>query len=250
MNKSVAKYRVYCQTETQYTYVWNDSLPIHCPNNTQHTIDTNTIAIVETINTNSVNIIQESKPTGGNYRSESKKITISANATETFDFTWPYLLSVLTVTLYSNLENKDDVINLFVAPETTIGVLTQSASQGNTVLHVNSTVIGNIKFGYRINLVNPIEQTSVYVGECIAIDKENSTVTIDTALTENFSAGVLLQICVNNIKNFILRGETVYELSRKTTGTSSLPANTTVRLQYENNSNVEKEFYFSVEYYY
>lgn len=44
------KYRMYCETEETYVYVWLDSEddpPSLCPNNTNHIIDSNSISIVE-----------------------------------------------------------------------------------------------------------------------------------------------------------------------------------------------------------
>ena len=46
---SVYKYRIYCNTENQYTYTWNTIKPSVCPNNNTHSIDTDTICIVDTI---------------------------------------------------------------------------------------------------------------------------------------------------------------------------------------------------------
>lgn len=248
MSKSVLKYRVYCQTEEEYTYTWGEGLPTTCPNNNAHTIDDSTITILDTINTNSVIIQQESTPTGGNYRAESKMIEIDANETKTVDTQWPYPLSVLTLTLYAKEANDGDIVNTFVAPGTVVGVVTQNASQGATTLSVNSTVTDNIGNGYRVNIFDG--QTSTFLGECISVDKHAGTIIIDTPVAEAITAGVYVQICINNIKNFALRGNTVYELARKTIGASSLPANATVRLQYENTTNEAKTFFYMMEYYY
>jgi len=43
----VFKYRIYCITESQYVYSWAEEEPTTCPNNTEHTIDANSITIVE-----------------------------------------------------------------------------------------------------------------------------------------------------------------------------------------------------------
>ncbi len=248
MSKSVYKFRVFCQTENEYVYTWNDESPQVCPNNGSHTIDDNTVTIIDTVSTNTVQIAQETMPTGGNYRAESKKLTIPANATQSFDFQWPYQLSVLTLTFYSGQDNGNDIINTFIAPNTTIGVLTGNVSQDDTILNVNSTVTDNIHVGYRVDIFNGVSVT--HVGECIAINKTNGTITLDTQCQQSFSQGCAVQICINNIKNFALRSNTNYELARKTIGASSLPANTIVRLQYQNTSNSTKDFFFAFEYYY
>jgi hypothetical protein len=42
------KYRVWCNTENDYAYVWADSKPSECPNDAGHTIDTNKTSIIQT----------------------------------------------------------------------------------------------------------------------------------------------------------------------------------------------------------
>jgi hypothetical protein len=41
------KYRVWCNTESDYVYVWADSPPSECPNNHTHSINTDNIAYVQ-----------------------------------------------------------------------------------------------------------------------------------------------------------------------------------------------------------
>jgi len=41
------KYRIYCVTEATQVFVWADSEPTECPNDAGHTIDSDSIAIVE-----------------------------------------------------------------------------------------------------------------------------------------------------------------------------------------------------------
>ena len=44
----VYKYEIYCETEAQNVYTWGEAEPTKCPNNDDHTIDTESISIVET----------------------------------------------------------------------------------------------------------------------------------------------------------------------------------------------------------
>ncbi|ARR74927.1 hypothetical protein SAGO17_0007 [Mimivirus AB-566-O17] len=43
------RYRIYCTTETVYTYVWDESTPTVCPNNNGHSIDSSLTTIIDTI---------------------------------------------------------------------------------------------------------------------------------------------------------------------------------------------------------
>ena len=43
------KYRLWCNTENAYVYVWADSVPSECPNDSGHTINDNKTAIIQTV---------------------------------------------------------------------------------------------------------------------------------------------------------------------------------------------------------
>ena len=244
MSKIINRYRYFCITENAYCYVWSDSEPTKCANNESDTIDTTTITIVDAIESNSVNIVQELVPTGGNYRAESKKCILDGTATQNFDLSWKYPISVINIDLISGNNNGDDIVNVYIGPNNTIGVLTNNLAINDTVLYVNSSVTTYINIGYIVSI------SGTHLGECIAIDKTNGTITIDTPSTINVNSGNYIQMIVNNIKQFLLKSNTNYLLGRKTIGTSSLPANTIVRINYTNTSLTAKEFVFTIEYLY
>lgn len=49
---TVNRYRLFCQTESTYVYTWATSIPSTCPNNNQHTIDSNSIVQVDSVSEN------------------------------------------------------------------------------------------------------------------------------------------------------------------------------------------------------
>jgi hypothetical protein len=53
---SVQKYRIYCNTESSNVYQWSSYPPTVCPNASNHTIDSNSVIIVDKIESSSVNI--------------------------------------------------------------------------------------------------------------------------------------------------------------------------------------------------
>lgn len=60
---TVYKYSIYCETEEATVYTWAESEPTTCPNNTAHTIDTDSISIVETMADDLVGLKDVSKTT-------------------------------------------------------------------------------------------------------------------------------------------------------------------------------------------
>lgn len=53
---SVYRYRLFCETEQANVYTWNTLQPTICPNNNTHTINTESITVVDNINTTDTRI--------------------------------------------------------------------------------------------------------------------------------------------------------------------------------------------------
>jgi hypothetical protein len=244
----INKYRIYCTTESNYVYTWNDSEPTICPNNIQHSIDDNTITIIDSVENKTVNIIQENKPTGGNFKAESKKIDITQTGLTTYEFSFPYRISVLTITPFSFTENNGDEICLLVTPNTPIGALTANVNVDDTVLYVNNTVSDNVMVGYYIYIIDNNE--NIEVGFITNIDKLNGTITIDTPISQTFTTGQYIGINIYLLRDFLLYGNQPYELARKTIGSSTVDTDLTVRIIYHNKTNDNKTFRYSYEYLY
>ena len=49
MSDTVYQYRLYCETEDAYVEVWDTEAPTVCPNNNGHTIDTDSITVIDKI---------------------------------------------------------------------------------------------------------------------------------------------------------------------------------------------------------
>jgi hypothetical protein len=242
----VNKWNVYCETESAWVsgYLDENITPSTCFNNNEHTINTDLSNIILNISTQQVNIVQTEGTPGMHYRAESKKLVASPNTTTTDTHTYPYDISPMTIYLPTSAQNEGDYINSLVGENTVVGVLTSSTSTGNTVLNVNSTVIQNMQVGYIVSLGN----SNTVVGECTVIG--NNQITISDPLDASYSAGTLVKISVNNIKNFYLQGSTSYHLGTKNLLCSFIPANTPIKMAYTNNSNETKDFYYMMEYYY
>jgi hypothetical protein len=87
------------------------------------------------------------------------------------------------------------------------------------------------------------------MGEVTTIDKVNSILILSIPATENINAGAYVQMTIRNIYNiYIVPGIT--NLATKRVNSSSLPKNKIARLEYTNNGNTEKTFYFWFEYMY
>jgi hypothetical protein len=60
---TVNRYKIWCNTENDYVYDWNDTEPTTCPNDTGHSIDAESISIVEHVSETHVILDEVSKTT-------------------------------------------------------------------------------------------------------------------------------------------------------------------------------------------
>ena len=86
------KQRIYCITDSKWEYkiTENKTLITTCPIDSNHTINSNSISIIETLSDTTIKIKEEDIATGGRSRQISKKITASANSTQILNFSFTY----------------------------------------------------------------------------------------------------------------------------------------------------------------
>lgn len=246
---SVNNYRVYCNTESAYVTYWNTIALNVCPNNNTHSVDTNSISIINIVGEQTVDIKEESIPTGGFFRSESMAVTVPANTIYTWDTSWRYPITALQVSFVTGEALRGDNINCLIAPNTICGILTTGVSSGSTSVTVNSTVTTNIKTGFLCTITNGINTSEL--GEVISVNKNNNTLITSNSIGNSFSAGAYVMLSIHNIKNFEITDPNTYIIGSGKIGGSYVPANTIIRLKYNNKSLTdEKRFVWSFEYLY
>lgn len=76
MTTEVNYFRFYCNTESNYVYQWDTINPSKCPNDISHTIDSNTITVIDTIKTTDVSITDISKTQSQDLMTGNKNILL------------------------------------------------------------------------------------------------------------------------------------------------------------------------------
>lgn len=61
MNTIVYRWRLFCNTENDWVYLWSENTPTTCPNNTGDVINTSSIQLVDQVQVNDVNIVNMSQ---------------------------------------------------------------------------------------------------------------------------------------------------------------------------------------------
>ena len=249
-SRTLNQYRLFCITENIHIDTWSESPPSICQHNNSDTIDTSSIVIIDSISSNDVNIVQSTPGfTGEFYRSQGFNLVIPPNTIASKVFSWPFNITLLTFSMQLNSANEGDTVNLFVAPNTTIGSITRNITQGDTVIYVSSTVLSNIHFGHNVTITNGNQK--IEMGECINIDLVNGILTCDTPANISIMSGAYVQSSRHTLKDFYINSSNIiYTLANKTINGMSLPKNTNNTIYYNNTSNTSKNFAFSIEFLY
>lgn len=246
---TVYYYKVYCETESIYVYKWDTITPTTCPNNNTHTINNTSISILSSIQKNKVIVSEEDTPTGEHYKSVSYKISAPVGVSN-HDYTFPYPVSALAISFNTISDNIDDELEVIVGPDITVGSITADVNASDTVITVSSSVIDYIELGFYVQIDDGTNIDDL--GVVTSIDKNNLTITVETAATQSFAASTptYVKMSVKVIDNFIFGPSGRYVLGDSKIGGSYVPTNTVVRVKYINNGGSTTDFYPVIEYLY
>lgn len=247
MSETVYKYRCYCNTELAYVYTWATSEPTVCPNNNTHSIDTNSIAIVETVSTTTVKASEDSD---GYFETGHIVMNIPSGApgdvTE-HDVTWPMDVILWRTLITPTTDMVGDEVSVLASPETIVGVVTAPVSIGNTTLTVNSTVTDNVERGFLITLYDGVNKN--VLGRCTAVDKIGGTITVQTATTNSFAPGTPVKISIYTLNGVHFIDTNTIDIGLKGMKGKMITSGLILRVYYTNNSATAKTLYWRYESY-
>lgn len=246
----VYKYRIYCITEGQNVYEWAESTPTTCPNNTAHTINLNSISIVQQLASNQVKIQMENVPTGGNFCAQTFAVTADANTTTTAQISWPFNISMILASWTSTSDNNGDAITVEIPSHSTVGTITSNVNVGDTTLAVSSTVLEYVENGYYITITDGTNTDEV--GRVIGTSTTDNTITVETASTHAYSASTptYVQMTIKPINNLLFGPAQTYTVGQYSLSATHIPAETPITVLYTNNGSDTKTLYFNYEYLY
>ena len=120
---TVRYYRLWCETDKKYEYVWGQVPPTLCPTNTIHTIDKGSIVVDKTISEKEIKIKEEDVATGGNFGAQTIGIVALKNSTTASTMSWPYPISALALEFITEDIHRGDIITLMVGKNTITGII-------------------------------------------------------------------------------------------------------------------------------
>ncbi len=220
---------VKCDTEGALVQKIQKSKPTTCPNNAGHTVDlTNTFFTAS----EAPNGIYTNPGSVGFYLAQGINFTAAANSTTTYDFSYPFDVRVISARFLCEDTNQGDTLNVHLTPGLTIGALAVSAVIGDTIITLSSTAIDNSVKGMFFVFIG--DATNYYIK---SVNLNNSTVTLTSALTANFTAGTGVSRTVHLIKDLLLPSkETIAFLGQMDLPKPLIPANFIFRFKYTNAS--------------
>jgi hypothetical protein len=246
----VKLWRVYCNDESAFFQVWSPTEPTACPNNVAHTIDPDKTTVIDKISKSEVQIQEELVSTQGIYRYQGYKYTIPAGTVgdiTVLNLEWDYPITLLNGHFDASLDQVGDVIDGWVVPNTPIGYTTAAVNIGDTLINVSSTVLQYIYIGYTVKITDGVN--TVELGECIAKDIVNNTITVQTASSIAFSPGAYVQIIVKVVDQNYVATNDRYEFAKKKVGGKTLN-DCKFQINYKNNTGLAKDFSFGLEFMY
>ena len=249
---TVKLWKVFCIEENKSVLVWNESKPTICPNNhTDRTINTSKTRLIKYMSQDKVTI---EEPTNGYFKSLTEKIAISSGTpgnTTTHDLQHPMDVELWKIVIKTQTDNLNDVLSLVLAPEKSIGTLTQNASINDTILTITSNTFTDydIVKGFEVVLDDGVNKE--IVGLITNIDEDNFQITVQNPLTQAFNSGTEVKINKYLIRDFpMLFGNNDYIVGDKGFRSIICEANTINRILYTNNDGQSKYFYVTFEFYY
>jgi len=247
----VNRYRLWCDDEQNYVYLWAEEEPTKCPNDTSHVIAVGKTTIVEVSDENEVVIKEENIKTGGHYQGQGFEFNVPAVVDNySFDISFPIPISILSAEWCNKSDYAGDGAEFQIAPNTITGNITQSVSIDDDVINVSTTVIENTAVGYWIDLFDGTK--SFDCGRVLEIDTDNKTITVENPVDSEYLATspTYVRQTVKMIPNLILSGSARTQLGESKIGGSYLPPNIVIRLIYKNLTGTAKKFSFILEYLY
>lgn len=250
-------WRVRCLSGHGVQTVWSPTQPTVCPADSSDAIDPNDVVIIDSVSNDPIPVSDQrvmGDPTLSSGRVATRDVTVTtpASDTNTEDVTFPIDVGILMVQWTTGGAFGGDVVDLHVGPNAALGFLTVAALSSATVLTVDSDVLSGIELGVYVTLREG--PTANELGRVTAIDSVASTITVETATTDSFSADTgSVESTVRLIDAWTLTGAAGTEVPLGQNGSRNvdrIEAGTVVRLIYTNNGGLSRTLSAHVEYLY
>lgn len=244
---SETQYKVYCNDECTYHTAWYPAMPMTCPVSYRHSIDpAKTIKITSRpVDVTLVRIQEENTLTNGNFRYESFTFACPSNCVTSNNIVFPYAINILSTQTTTTSDNTDDILDVIVVPKNPIlGITISNISPGESNIFVSNTVLNYMNHGFQCIIGTD------NMGEVHAVNIDSNMITTQYASSNTYTTPTYVKTNIPIVKNLKFKAPTTYNVGGGKIGASYLPAGTTMKALYTNNSSNNKEFTVNIEYLY
>lgn len=129
----IFKYKIYCETDAKWEYVWldeNQAAPTTCPTDSGHTVTSNSVSISELVGPDIQTLRPFADPCGHRARFKGYSGTAAAGVTTNLDYTLPAERWIDGVELSQDGAAKGDTVH-FQIVHPTYGVVDQFGDSWN-----------------------------------------------------------------------------------------------------------------------
>lgn len=145
-----------------------------------------------------VKIKEESGDTGGNFSIYPVSILAEANSSTTVNMIWPFPITALEIKVGIDESQKNDTLDVMVAPDTVIGIITSSSSSNPPAWTSQNYVVGDKvtfsnQFGERVYSCI-LNTTSNQNPSNSSFWKHGFELTVNSTVTQNCEVGYYIKI--------------------------------------------------------
>lgn len=252
--QTVSLWKVYCTQagDEGFHEVWSESKPTACPNNNLHSINADSVFLLDTIASNEVVIREEDPPeghskTGGHIGIKTLPCSCPPGLSE-HKFSWPFPISALAFSFMSDSAMEGDSFELLVGPNTNVTSLSADSAASDSSFVVAD--VANMFVGMRLNIGDGSKVNDL--GVITHIDTANVVVTTDESATDAFSVSspTVFQGVVTPVSYFEIGPAGSYHIGESKIGGSYTDAGTIISVKYSNNHSSPVTFRPTAEYLY
>lgn len=246
MGKTIFKYRCYCVTEQAFKTTWSDTKITTCPDNNTHTIDDDSVLILEHISQDVVQIQNDLNNTKGNYLLDGLTINVPAQSNSLTIKSFPMPISCYAVYCYPTQSNVDDKINCYFTLPTV--PLMSNVSVGDSNFYVPSPYIMNAQTAFNVYLYNGSNTEAL--GKVLSINTSNNSILTEYAASNTYTTSNFLKTRGYFVRDVMFPFQEKYIIGQGTLNGTYIPANFPIFIEYDNHDCLEKKMTFHLEYTY
>lgn len=233
---SATHYKIYCITESKYVDGWGTSAPTTCYNNNTHSVNSDSVQVIEVVSSDVVKIREDSIVIPRNVWIKHIEFdNVASNDYQHQYFTFNILTSMYSFTFSTDDTNKGDSFTIAVNPDTTLGLITENMLIGDTSLHAPPGLLAYGWNGFELTLTDGTNTDDL--GMILTIDQVTGIVTFSNAITHNYSSSnTVIKMTYYTMKSLKFGAPAMLKFGDDVIGGSTAPIGTTVRFTYYNNT--------------